>query len=85
MKGERVGLVGENGAGKTTQLRLIAGELELDQGEIQKCRDDMKIAYLTQEFDVEKTNTVREELVSAFGEALESANELQRVEKELEE
>ena len=32
--GQRVGLVGSNGAGKTTQLRVLAGELELEEGEV---------------------------------------------------
>jgi ATPase subunit of ABC transporter with duplicated ATPase domains len=34
--GQRVGLVGSNGAGKTTQLKVLAGEVELDGGELIK-------------------------------------------------
>lgn len=67
-KGERVGLVGVNGAGKTTQLQIITGELEPDSGEVIKSRKNMKIAHLSQEFDVVPTRTVREEFMSAFGE-----------------
>lgn len=47
-KGERVGLVGVNGAGKTTQLQIITGALTPDSGEVIKAREDMRIAYLTQ-------------------------------------
>ena len=47
-KGERVGLVGINGAGKTTQLKIISGELEADSGSVLKAKPNMKIAYLTQ-------------------------------------
>ena len=48
-----------NGAGKTTQLQIISGALEPDAGTISREKPDMKVAYLTQEFDVTPTNTVR--------------------------
>lgn len=67
-KGEKVGLVGVNGAGKTTQLQIITGALQADSGNVIKAKDNMRIAYLTQEFDVTPSNTVREEFMSAFGE-----------------
>ena len=50
---------GINGAGKTTQLQIITGSIQPDGGEILKQKANMKIAYLTQEFDVETTRTVR--------------------------
>ena len=65
-RGERVGLVGVNGAGKTTQLQVITGALLPDSGEVIRSKASMRIAYLTQEFDVEPTRTVREEFMSAF-------------------
>ena len=55
----RCPLAGINGAGKTTQLQIITGALQADGGEILKARPNMKIAYLTQEFAVTPTNTVR--------------------------
>lgn len=58
-KGERVGLVGWNGAGKTTQLKLITGEMEADAGSIIRAKSNMKIAFLNQEFEVVMTRTVR--------------------------
>ena len=67
-KGEKVGLVGVNGAGKTTQLQIITGALQADSGNVIKAKENMRIAYLTQEFDVTPSNTVREEFMSAFGE-----------------
>ena len=67
-KGEKVGLVGVNGAGKTTQLQIITGALQPDAGNVIKAKENMRIAYLTQEFDVTPSNTVREEFMSAFGE-----------------
>ena len=84
-KGERVGLVGINGAGKTTQLQVITGALLPDSGEVIKARQNMKIAYLTQEFDVEPTRTVREEFMSAFSDQIDVMKRQEEVQKGLEE
>ena len=66
--GDRIGLVGVNGAGKSTQLRIIAGLEEPSSGTVVK-QSAPRIAYLQQEFDVDPARTVREELFQAFGEA----------------
>ncbi|HEY9651183.1 MAG TPA: ATP-binding cassette domain-containing protein, partial [Coleofasciculaceae cyanobacterium] len=58
--GDRIGLVGVNGAGKSTQLKIIAGEIEPTDGEVIRPAS-LHIAYLTQEFEVDPTRTVREE------------------------
>ncbi|MEO0405842.1 MAG: ABC-F family ATP-binding cassette domain-containing protein [Cyanobacteria bacterium P01_A01_bin.135] len=71
-QGQRVGLVGANGAGKSTQLRIIMGEEEPSSGEIIR-PSQLHIAYLTQEFDVDPERTVRDELWTVF----ERANALQ--------
>lgn len=84
-KGERVGLVGINGAGKTTQLQVITGALLPDSGEVVKARQNMKIAYLTQEFDVQPTRTVREEFMSAFSDQIHVMKRQEEVQKGLEE
>ncbi|GJP60852.1 hypothetical protein CLOP_g16724 [Closterium sp. NIES-67] len=83
-RGERVGLVGVNGAGKTTQLKIITGEIEPDTGVVLKARPNMKIAYLTQEFDVVPSRTVREEFLSAFQEQMEIKDRLEEVQAALE-
>ncbi|XP_028755068.1 ABC transporter F family member 5 [Neltuma alba] len=83
-KGEKVGLVGVNGAGKTTQMRIIAGEEEPDSGNVIKAKPNMKIAFLSQEFEVSLTRTVREEFLSAFKEEMEVAGKLEKVQKALE-
>ncbi|MGF1513108.1 MAG: ABC-F family ATP-binding cassette domain-containing protein [Elainellaceae cyanobacterium] len=66
--GHRVGLVGANGAGKSTQLRIITGEEEPTSGEIIR-PSQLRIAYLTQEFDVDPQKTVRAELWTVFNRA----------------
>ena len=80
--GDRIGLVGVNGAGKSTQLRLIAGMEEASSGQIVK-QGEPKIAYLQQEFDVDPSRTVREELFQAFGEAAIVLGKQKKVELEM--
>ncbi|MDX2228870.1 MAG: ABC-F family ATP-binding cassette domain-containing protein [Leptolyngbyaceae cyanobacterium bins.349] len=81
--GDRIGLVGVNGAGKSTQLKIIAGEIEPTAGEIIRPAS-LQIAYLTQEFEVDPTRTVREEFWRAFKEANDVHEALSRVHREME-
>ncbi|TQD92159.1 hypothetical protein C1H46_022245 [Malus baccata] len=83
-KGDKVGLVGVNGAGKTTQMRIIAGLEEPDSGNVIKAKPNMKIAFLSQEFEVSLSRTVKEEFMSAFKEEMEVAGKLEKVQKALE-
>ena len=78
--GDRIGLVGVNGAGKSTQLRLIAGHEEPTSGQVVR-QGAPRIAYLQQEFDVDPQRSVREELFQAFGEAATVLNEQRAVEE----
>lgn len=81
--GERVGLVGVNGSGKTTQFKIIRGEVEPSSGEVTRPAGH-KIGYLSQEFDINPENSIREELLAAFSEAHKIKQELAAVEKRLE-
>ncbi|KZV53737.1 ABC transporter F family member 5 [Dorcoceras hygrometricum] len=83
-KGEKVGLVGVNGAGKTTQMRIISGLEQPDSGNVIKAKSNMKITYLNQEFEVLSTRTVKEEFLSAFKEEMEVAGRLEKVQKAIE-
>ena len=78
--GDRIGLVGVNGAGKSTQMRLIAGHEEPTSGQVVR-QGEPRIAYLQQEFDVDLERTVRQELFQAFGEAAEVMNQQKQVEE----
>jgi ATP-binding cassette, subfamily F, member 3 len=62
---EKVGLIGKNGCGKTTFLRLINGELEPDDGQVIK-HPHLRIGFLQQivQFDSEKN--LFDEAVSVF-------------------
>ncbi len=78
--GDRIGLVGVNGAGKSTQMRIIAGLEEPSSGQVVK-QGAPRIVYLQQEFDVDPRRTVRAELFQAFGEAAEVLNRRTAVEE----
>jgi ATP-binding cassette, subfamily F, member 3 len=81
--GDRIGLVGVNGAGKSTQLKIIAGEIEPTAGEIIR-PSSLNIAYLNQEFEVDPTRTVSEEFWTVFKEANEVQMGLLQVQRDME-
>jgi ATP-binding cassette subfamily F protein 3 len=81
--GDRIGLVGVNGAGKSTQLKIIAGEIEPTTGEVIRPAS-LHIAYLTQEFEVDPSRTVKEEFWRAFGEANKVHESLAQVQRDME-
>src|SRR5271170_1190922 len=55
--GERIGLVGRNGAGKTTFLRILAGLQHPDSGDVSRQRD-LVVSYLPQDFMLDETKNV---------------------------
>jgi ATP-binding cassette subfamily F protein uup len=60
---ERVGLIGRNGTGKSTLLRVIAGLTQLDDGEVQR-RDGLRITFVEQEPELPPSPTLRESLLA---------------------
>ncbi|MBA3993946.1 MAG: lysophospholipase [Cyanobacteria bacterium DS2.3.42] len=81
--GERIGLVGANGSGKTTQFKIIMGEIEPTSGQVIK-PPGLKIACLSQEFDVHVENTVLDELLRAYKDVEEIRHALHVVQHEME-
>jgi ABC transport system ATP-binding/permease protein len=65
--GERVGLIGRNGAGKSSLLKVIAGETKLDDGNIWRA-PAVRIVYVPQEPALDPTHTVFEAVAEGLGE-----------------
>ncbi len=80
--GDRVGLVGKNGAGKSTMLKLLSRDMEPDTGSI-AMEKELKIGFLRQDIDFIPGRTVLEEAYQAFVEIKEVEAALDRVNKEL--
>ena len=65
--GDRVGLIGKNGAGKSTMLKILSREMEPDSGQIATDKE-LKIGFLKQDIDFDLGRTVLEEAYEAFTE-----------------
>ncbi len=65
--GDRVGLIGKNGAGKSTMLKILSKDLEPDSGQIATDKH-LKIGFLRQDIDFIQGRTVLEESYKAFQE-----------------
>jgi len=80
---DRIGLAGKNGAGKSTMLKLIAGEDNPTKGEISKPKD-FKIGYLPQDMIHQHGRTVFEETATAFQEINGLQARMDEINKEFE-
>ena len=80
--GERMGLVGVNGSGKSTLFRLIAGELQPDEGSVSLMRGT-RVGMLTQDADISSDLTVQEELERVFEPVREMERRLRALEAEM--
>ena len=80
--GDRIGLVGKNGAGKSTMLKILAGDLEPDTGQIAK-EKDLSIGFLRQDIDFVEGRTVLEEAYEAFEEIKKLEFQLAEINEQL--
>jgi ATP-binding cassette subfamily F protein 3 len=80
---DRIGLAGKNGAGKSTMLKLIAGEQSPTKGEISKPKD-FKIGYLPQDMIHQHGRTVFEETATAYQEIIQLQKRMEEINKEFE-
>ncbi|MBB5017222.1 sulfate-transporting ATPase [Chitinivorax tropicus] len=76
--GAKIGLLGLNGAGKSTVLKIMAGVEKEFEGEVQ-WQPGIKIGYLAQEPQLDPSKTVREEVESGMGEVMEAQKRLEEV------
>ena len=81
-EGERAGVVGGNGEGKTTLIRLILGELTPDSGTLFK-KNGIRIGYLAQNGGYDSENTAYEEMRGVFAEDIRLLEALSETEEEI--
>src|SRR5580765_1935030 len=77
--GEHVGLVGRNGAGKTTIFNLVTQEITPDRGDLVRARG-LKLGLLAQHVHFEKGATVHESALAAFGRLQQIEHEMHELE-----
>ncbi|MHB8192678.1 MAG: ABC-F family ATP-binding cassette domain-containing protein [Bellilinea sp.] len=75
----RIGLVGPNGVGKTTLMRILLGEDEPSAGEVLRARG-LRMGYLPQEARLQSDRTLWQECLTVFTRLLEQQAELARLE-----
>lgn len=76
--GAKIGLLGLNGAGKSTVLRIMAGVDKEYDGEVQ-WQPGIRIGYLPQEPQLDPEKTVREEVEEGLGELIEARRKLEEI------
>ncbi len=80
--GDRVGLVGKNGAGKSTMLKILARDFAPDSGSI-ATEKEVRMGFLRQDIDFELGRTVLEEAYQAFTDIKETEKKLDEVNHQL--
>ena len=80
--GDRVGLVGKNGAGKSTMLKILAGDFKPDSGQI-ATEKEIKMGFLRQDIDFDHGRTVLEEAYEAFTEIKAVEKKLEKINQQL--
>lgn len=81
-EGERIGLIGANGEGKTTLLKLVLGELSPDCGQVVK-KNGARIGYLEQNGGYSSGNTVYTEMLEVFKDELSAIEKLEKLSQKL--
>ena len=79
---EKIALVGKNGAGKSTMLKVFAGLQQSSGGRVSMPKD-FKIGYLPQHLLVNDDKTVMDEAKTAFGDVLDTQKRVERLTQEL--
>src|SRR5688500_11070553 len=83
-KGARLALVGPNGIGKTTLLRILMGQEEPSSGQITRAKS-LRIGYLSQEADFELTGVLWDVCLEPFAELIRMQGEVEKLEAEMSE
>ena len=81
-EGEKVALIGDNGTGKSTLLKVIINEYTPDSGDI-VYKKDTKIGYVAQHQDLKSDKTIYEELLSSKADLIEMEEKIRTMEEGL--
>lgn len=82
--GERVGLIGRNGSGKSSLLKVLAKEIKLDDGKLWH-KPELKLVYVPQEPEFGVTSTVYHEVSQGLGHLSQVLNEYHEISQALSE
>ena len=82
--GEKVGLIGPNGSGKFTLLKILANELDYDAGEI-FVEKNKKIGYLPQHYSIESSKTIYNEMLCVFKNLIDLEKKISELEEKMNE
>ncbi|MEI7811512.1 MAG: ATP-binding cassette domain-containing protein [Ignavibacteria bacterium] len=77
-EGDRIGLIGRNGTGKSTFLKILEGQLEPDSGEV-AVRKDLVVGYLPQDFKLDTAKTVYENILEGADDIFSLLNEYENL------
>ena len=77
---DKIGVVGVNGAGKSTMFKIITSNLTQDRGEVYLAKG-CKIGYLAQNSELESSNSILEEVLSAFSHLIKMEERIKELEK----
>lgn len=80
---DKVGLVGRNGAGKSTTMKIIAGDVRPDEGKVSRPASST-LGFLHQEMNIPKGKTVLDEALTAFAETKALEHRIDEMHKEIE-
>ena len=80
--GDKIGVIGLNGTGKTTLFNILSGDISKDSGEIY-IQKDIKIGYLKQHTKIESTKTIYNECLEIFDNLIEMENILRDLENKI--
>ena len=83
-KQDRIGLIGANGMGKSTLVKMFTGDEVLDQGEV-IVSNDLDIGYLQQNLGLTTDNTLEQEMLSVYQDLFELEEDLRKLEAQMEE
>ena len=83
-EGDKIGVIGVNGTGKTTLMKILTGEYGYDQGDIYTSKD-CEIGYLQQNTNFHSNNSILEEVLEVFKPLIDMENYLRELEHRISE